>query len=222
MTRQKDYMPSKDSEFDTLQSNVYGTATSNATQWLIPKEVITSLDPFRLRWNNAYTVYLNPAARTKAVTREKNDAKKEYRSMLRTFIQGQIMHNPLVSDAARISMGLPVYDRKPTQVVPPKTRPDMDIIFSQILKHFIHVRDSESKSAGKPKHVIGFELWRRIGGDTTPKYDEMTLVEVATRSPHKVEYTSVDRGTLVWYAARWVNTRGEKGPWSETVSAIVP
>jgi hypothetical protein len=132
------------------------------------------------------------------------------------------MHNSQVSDADRRTMGLPVYDRTPTHARVPATRTEMDIVFSQILKHILHVRDSESKSAGKPPHVIGFELWRRVGGDTEPTFDEMQLVELATRSPHTLEYPSADRGKLVWYASRWVNTRGEKGPWSEIVSAIVP
>jgi hypothetical protein len=50
----------------------------------------------------------------------------------------------------------------------------------------------------------------------------MQFVEIATRSPHTVGYTSADRAKMVWYASRWINTRGEKGPWSEIVSAIVP
>jgi hypothetical protein len=98
----------------------------------------------------------------------------------------------------------------------------MEIFFSQIMEHTLNVRDSESKSAGKPPHTIGFEIWRRIGGDTEPTYEEMQFVELATRSPHTLEYPSTDRGKMVWYATRWVNTRGEKGPWSEIVSAIVP
>jgi hypothetical protein len=83
----------------------------------------------------------------------------------------------------------------------------MEIVFSQILKHIIHVRDSELKGAGKPPHVIGFELWRRVGDDTEPAFEEMQLVELATRSPHTVEYTSVDRGKMVWYASRWVGSK---------------
>ena len=132
------------------------------------------------------------------------------------------MHNPQVTDADRKSMGLPVYDRKPTPVTPPTTRPEIEVRFTQIMEHFLHVRDSESKSSAKPPHVIGFEIWRRVGGDTEPTYDEMQFVEMATRSPHLVQYGAADRSKTVSYASRWVNSRGEKGPWSEIVSAIVP
>jgi hypothetical protein len=49
----------------------------------------------------------------------------------------------------------------------------------------------------------------------------MQFVTMATRSPHTVKYTSEQRGLMVFYATRWVNTRGETGPWSEIVSAII-
>jgi hypothetical protein len=220
--KRSDYIPAKDEDFDVLQNNVCDGAAANASQWLIPPQVISTLETPRRRWQTVYAAYLNPATRTRAVIQEKRDARKDYEGTLRPFIQGQIMHNPLVSDASRRDMGLPVYDRTPTQVTPPETRPKMNILLTQIMKHILHVRDSESKRSGKPARVIGFEIWRRVGGDTEPAYEEMQFVGLVTRSPHTLEYTSADRGKMVWYATRWVNTRGEKGPWSEIVSAIVP
>ena len=220
--KRKDYMPYKDSEFDILQNNVYTMSVKNATQWLIPAQHIATLEAPRIRWNAAITAYNDPAKRTSAVTQEKNDAKKAYIAVLRPFIQGQLMHNDRVSDANRRNLDLPVYDRKPTRPLPPATRTEMEVKFSQIMRHTLQVRDSESKRAAKPAHVIGFELWRRIGGDTMPKYDEMQFVEMVIHSPHTLNYTSDERSRTIWYASRWVNTRGEKWPWSALVSAIVP
>jgi hypothetical protein len=218
----KDYMPRKDEEFDIFQNNVCAASALNASQWLIPPQLLTGLDVPRGRWVNALAAYRNPATRTSAVTQEKNDAKKEYTAVLRPFVQGQLMHNSQVTDADRRAMGLPVYDRTPTAAHLPTSRTEMEIDFAQIMQHSVHVRDSESKSAARPQHVIGFELWRKVGGDTEPAFEDMQLVELATRSPHTLDYTSADRGKTVWYASRWVNTRGGKGPWSEIVSAIVP
>jgi hypothetical protein len=216
-----DYMPQNDAKFDVLQNNVYTTATANASQWGIQAQFITNLDAPRNRWIAAYAAFRNPATRTPAVIQEKNDAKADYMAVLRVFIQGQLLHNPNVSDASRRSMDLPVYDRKPTTPNPPATRPELEVDFSQIMKHILRVRDSEAKSAAKPAHVIGFEIWRRVGGNTEPAYEEMELVEVATRSPHTLEYTSAHRGEMAWYAVRWINAHG-KGSWSEIVSAIIP
>jgi hypothetical protein len=217
----KDYIPSHDEDFDVLQNNVYTTASSKATLWLIPSQTLSDLSPSRQRWSTAYTAYRNPATRTPAVIQEKIDARTAYTATFRVFVQGQLMHNTKVSDADLRSMGLPVHDRKPTKPQQPATRTEMEITFSQILQHVVNVRDSEAKSAGKPAHVMGFELWRHVGGDTEPKYDEMQLIEVVTRLHHTVAYSPEDRGKMAWYASRWVNSAG-KGPWSEIVSALIP
>jgi hypothetical protein len=126
-----------------------------------------------------------------------------------------------MTDADRRAIGLPVRDRRPAPTPQPKTRTEMDIDFAEIAQHTLRVRDSESKNPGKPPRIIGFEIWRQVGKNTAPLFEEMHLVELAIRSPHTLEYASADRGKTVWYATRWVNTRGEKGPWSEIISAII-
>jgi hypothetical protein len=219
--RNTDYIPSHDEDFDVLQSNVYTTASTKASQWLISSQVISELSPLRQRWATAFAAYRNPATRTPAVIQEKIDARKVYEAAFRTFVQGQLMHNPRVTDADLRSMGLPVHDRKPTKPQPPTTRPELEITFAQILQHIIRVRDSESKGSGKPDHTVGYELWRYVGDKPDPTYDDMQLVEQVSRLRHLVEYPAKDRGKNVSYAARWVNSAG-KGPWSEIVSAIIP
>jgi hypothetical protein len=37
-----------------------------------------------------------------------------------------------------------------------------------------------------------------------------------------LEFEGHDRGKTLWYAARWENTRGLKGPWSPIESVIIP
>jgi len=218
----KDYIPSNDEEFNNLQNNVCSAAKENMVAWLIPLEVIGELTVPQGRWAAALSMYRDPATRTPAVTREKNDAKKAYTVVMRPFIQGQLMHNSRVSDADRIMMGLPVYDRTPTRPPVPTSRPELGVDFSQFTQHRISAHDSETKSAGKPDHVLGFELWRKIGGTTEPSFEDMELVGLVTRTPYVVEYASVFRGEMAWYLGRWVNTRGEHGPKSEIISAIIP
>jgi hypothetical protein len=218
----KDYIPRKDEDFNILQGNVYMMSTTNMTEWLIPVEFMDTLGVPRSRWIKAFELSRSPATRTKVVTQEKNDARKGYTAVLRPFIQGMLMHNGRVSDADRCAMGLPVYDRTPTRPLAPASRPELRVDFSQFLRHRIFVRDSVLSGRAKPAHTIGYELWRKIGGEGEPSFDDMQLVELVTRSPHVVEYASADRGKTVWYFVRWVNTRGEKGPRSEIISAIVP
>jgi hypothetical protein len=43
-----------------------------------------------------------------------------------------------------------------------------------------------------------------------------------THTPLTLEFEEEERGKILWYAVRWENTRGEKGPWSEIMSVVIP
>jgi hypothetical protein len=45
---------------------------------------------------------------------------------------------------------------------------------------------------------------------------------LATRTPHILEFTEEERAKTVYIAVCWQNEKGERGPFSEIESAIVP
>ncbi len=49
----------------------------------------------------------------------------------------------------------------------------------------------------------------------------MSLQAVDRSTPYWMEFASDDAGKTAWWALRWVNTAGEHGPWSTTVSATI-
>jgi predicted phage tail protein len=49
----------------------------------------------------------------------------------------------------------------------------------------------------------------------------MMFVEAPTKTPCLVTYAGAQAGMTVWYWMRWVNTRKQKGPWSDPVSATI-
>ncbi|MDR0751261.1 MAG: hypothetical protein LBF12_01545, partial [Christensenellaceae bacterium] len=57
-----------------------------------------------------------------------------------------------------------------------------------------------------------------------PPADVSALIRsvLATRTPHILEFTEEERGKTVYVAICWQNEKGERGPWSEIESAIVP
>ena len=52
--------------------------------------------------------------------------------------------------------------------------------------------------------------------------DALTRTALATRTPHVLEFTEEERGKTVYVAICWQNEKGQRGPWSEIESAIVP
>ena len=43
-----------------------------------------------------------------------------------------------------------------------------------------------------------------------------------TRSPYTFQFDLADAGKTLYVCARWENTIGQKGPWSEIKSVIIP
>jgi len=49
----------------------------------------------------------------------------------------------------------------------------------------------------------------------------LALVMMAIKPSIRAEFRSGDGGKTAVYMTRWVNTQGEKGPWSEIATATV-
>ena len=52
-------------------------------------------------------------------------------------------------------------------------------------------------------------------------FGEVGLLATDTRTPYLAVYDGAEGGQTAHYLLRWENTRGESGPWSETVSATI-
>jgi hypothetical protein len=78
------------------------------------------------------------------------------------------------------------------------------------------------KSKAKPAGQHGAEI--RWAISDTPVVDVAALARSSfdTRTPFTLEFQGHERGQTVYFCLCWENTRGEKGPWSEIQSAIIP
>jgi hypothetical protein len=70
--------------------------------------------------------------------------------------------------------------------------------------------------------VHGAEILYEIRDDAPALAEDLRHSSFATKTRMVYTFTEAERGKKVYFAARWENTRGEKGPWSDVVSAIIP
>ena len=71
---------------------------------------------------------------------------------------------------------------------------------------------------------MGCEIWVKVAApsDLPPTgADDLSFVAMDRASPYIVEYDGADGGKTAHYMLRWVKSGGEKGPWSETISATI-
>jgi hypothetical protein len=86
----------------------------------------------------------------------------------------------------------------------------------------IYFRDQFEKGIAKPKNVRGAEIIFAILD--TPPTDWTNLINSMffTRTPAKLAFSGDDRGKVLYFALRWENNIGEKGPWSVIYRAYIP
>jgi hypothetical protein len=207
--------------FHIWQGNLLTKIALNAGLWGIPAAALAAVQTAQARWEAAFTVAGNPATRTPAAVKEKQEARATYEAALRPLIKAYLTYSRLVTDAGRRDLGLPVHDTKPTPVGPITSRPEPTIDTASIQKHTLHAVDSVSKKAARPHGVAGIQIWRKLGDPAPTADSDWSLVAQPPRLPYTLNYDLSESGLRVYYRLRWMNTRGVPGEWSETVAAFI-
>jgi len=217
-----DYVPTTDAGFDTWQESVVSTSETHATEWGIPEATISSLRSKQTAWATAYGKASNKQNRTSADVTEKNDALDDYKKIIRGFVQQWLAVNPKVSDSDRTRMGLNIRSGSRTPIPVPDTYPIGTIDFSIRQQHTITFYDqTAAHSNAKPAGVHGCEIFMKADGEAPKNSDELVYLGTCTASPYVVKFDANKIGKTSYYLLRWVNTRGETGPWSTMISAMI-
>ena len=79
--------------------------------------------------------------------------------------------------------------------------------------------------------MLGAEVWVKLVDadepaptDPAPAIGDpktLSFLTLTSRPTVRTEFKVIDGGKTAVYMLRWVNTRGEKGPWSEVAAATV-
>ena len=214
-------IPRKDADFNVWQNVIANAANDNMTNWLLDSDWFEGrFFPARNAWVDAWAAYENPTTRTTLITFAKNKVRKNYEKLL-SILVSNLRVNTRVIDEERMALGIVIPDRKPSPAPVPTTYPMVTIDTSVIRRLGIHFRDSATNSLAKPKGVHGAEI-KWVVTDEKPTIEALLHSSFDTRTPYIFEFDDTQRGKTVWMCLRWENTRGEKGPWGDMISAIIP
>ena len=217
-----DYVPQNDAKMNLWQKNLIEIVESKVTEWGILANDLTLVKTKQLVWEAAFDKASNKQNRTAADVLAKDEAYDDYVSVIRPFVAQWLANNSKVSDSDRARMGLTVKTGTRTPTPVPATSPIGTVDFSVRLQHSIQFYDETSAhSNAKPVGVHGCEVYMKVDGDAPKDASELTYVGTCTASPYQVKFDGSKVGKHVYYWLRWVNTRGESGPWSITLSAMV-
>ena len=219
--RTKDFIPRKDNDFLNWVVNFLAILASILPRIEFPAEVharlTTLLNTFRTKLGIADA----PATRTSVTVQEKKDARNALEKETRQAVREHLTYNHLLTDADRESLGLPIHKTTRDAAPVATTYPWVQVIVN-LIRHLTFDFGGEETSKAKPEGQHGMELAGHIGGEKPANVRALKLSYFDTHTPLVIEFEEEDRGKTFWYAVRWENTTGQKGPWSDIMSALIP
>jgi hypothetical protein len=183
----------------------------------------TVFEPAYTDFTDAFTAWLPEGTRTKALTATLDDKQKAFVEVYRKLYTAFLKDSPFVSNTDLVLMGLP--ERRSGGGTPapvPTTVPEAEVRLPSPAVVEIHFRDSGADKKAKPAGVHGAEILWSLLDEPPASWTELKHSSFDTHTPFSLTFDGTERGKRLYFAMRWENTRGEKGPWSEIQIAVVP
>jgi hypothetical protein len=219
----KSFIPRKDREFLVWIINFLKQLNPMLSRLVFPSSEYQLLSSLRDDFSTKLNLAEEPATRTKVTVKNKNDARKLLEKTVRNDIKEFLNFNRALTGGDRETLGLPIYKTGRTPAKVATEHPDCDIDSSQIRRLIIHFfRQGGRHSKAKLDDQHGMEACWAILAVPPLSISELFHSSFDTHSPLVLDFDECDRGKRVYFAFRWENTRGEKGPWSEIIFAVIP
>ncbi|MDT5123620.1 MAG: hypothetical protein QOC96_3102 [Acidobacteriota bacterium] len=221
MATSSDYIPRADGDFDAWLQNLVGNVTTNTAALGLTAADITPVQDAVTDWQTKYAANTTAQAAAQSARQAKDDSRAATEGIVRSLV-GKLQASPNVTDAQRQSLAITVRSATRTATGAPTSKPLAQVDISQRLRHIISFLDELTPtSRAKPDGVQGCEIWIFIGANAPTGPNDFRYLATDTRSPYLVEFDAADAGKTAYYLLRWISTRGETGPWSQTFSGTI-
>jgi len=220
-----DYIPGSDTGFQAWVDNFATYAGAHLIELGIAPPDIIPITDGRTDFDTKMSANVTAQQAAQSARQAKDDSRDSLESAVRSLVK-RLQVSSAVDDTERAALGITIHDKIRTATAGDiTTRPIGVVDTSQRLRHEIRFSDEATPtSRAKPKGVMGCEIWVKVlpVGEAPPvSADELSFVSMDTASPYIAEYDGTDGGKTAHYMLRWVKSSGDKGPWSETVSATI-
>ncbi|MDR1400605.1 MAG: hypothetical protein LBJ41_11840 [Treponema sp.] len=215
------YISEKEVDFIELSGNLIDVSKLHATEWGIPTEKLTELEPLYLEVNDLHEK-CKTTAHTKLDVQTKNGKKGLLKKKEAEFVRFHLQNNVKVSDNGRRELRIPIYRKTHMPHPIPDSIPDIDIEtpYPRVLR--IKFRHGSAVRWGKPTFVHGLECLWVISDTPATKIQDMFYSAFATRTPLELTFEDEQRGKRVYFAVRWESGTAKRGPTSDIFNAIIP
>jgi len=220
-----DYIPRSDTEFQAWVDNFVTYAQTHLLELGLGILDVVPIATGRADFDTKMSANFTAQQAAQSARQAKDASRDQLESLIRQLVR-QLQASGDVDNSERAALGITVPDTiRTTAVGGISTRPIGAVDTSQRLRHEIRFTDEATPtSRAKPAGVMGCEIWVKVAavGEAPPAgADELSFLSMDTASPYIIVYDGKDGGKTAHYMLRWVKSSGEKGPWSETISATI-
>lgn len=168
-------------------------------------------------WLSIYPLSQDSNTRTKTITKRKNDLRKAIEDELRV-VYDDIPESALITED-RNTLHLPERDTEPTRVPVPGHAPDVEIEKVEHLKVTLRLTNPEDPDTkAKPHGVKATQVFIFIGTEEPASNADYSYYGETGKFLFEVIHPDTDVNKTMWIIGRYVNTRGEVGPFSRDES----
>lgn len=216
----QDYIPPSEGAFDGFQGVYVDYAVANLAG-VLPPAMLAELAASKGEWEVAYPAH----GRAKAAAREAAQLKREARARLTRAIRDSaaaLQANPAVGPEVLRSLQLRVRDTERTPAQVPSTWPLLVQRLARSQTILLGIIDAEGKTRKKPKGVFGCQIFVDVGDATPADRESFRYLGLATDGKFEATFAGEDVGKFAHFYGRWMNTRGELGPYGPILTMVVP
>ena len=218
----KRYIPANDARFWEWVQNLYDESVKGYAKWKIAAPELffeVPMTDFAVK-----LAKMSDPNHGKIDTLEKNTSRKTLEKACRDYVQGFLARNPLVTDVDRERLGISVYDTIPTTISIPKVRAMIKVTYKSAGLLELHIAPEADISEDRRAYhgcKIQFDLFHAEA--TPPETRDVLNQSVFTRRKKEpFVFQPEHSAKRMFFCARYENSKGQAGPWSNIMSAVIP
>lgn len=174
-------------------------------------------------WNTIYPQSQNPAIATSSIFASKANLRILIEVGLKSIYDD--IPKSVLTQVDRDTLNIPLPATSRTPVPKPTAVPSINVTSRAHLSIALAIVDvARPQSAAKPEGVSSIQLegaFIAAGDKTTPTDADFRNIDTTGKASYMRTYTTDQLGNTEYIRARYLNSRGEAGSWSEWASVII-
>ena len=211
--------PVKDSDFLVWSQNFAKTIKTYIQLLKLDSKKVDEIQTLANKFKSNLEKSKDPE-RTHMDVVHKNDSKKELGRCIRYFVGAYLNYNLEMNTIIWNAIGIHPKSSLRNQAQKLTSKPKLELRPGIRMVTVRYMNEVNHKVA-KPKGARGIIYHWALLNEPPESPESFTMAKSVSSGPLVLEFNENQRGKTLYISARWENSRGEPGPWSDIVKTYV-